>query len=977
MPKALRLYGSAIALAAMLLLASPVLAQFGENVGSVFGKVTDEQGGALPGVSVALKGPAGPQSQITDARGEYRFLNLPPGKYTVTLAIAGFVTVNRENVVVSLGRPAQVTDALKLSSVAASVTVTGEEPLLSTRKNELGAQITPEELKSIPTARDPWVILQSVPGIQIDRMNVAGSESGQQSTFTSKGSNGGSFAVDGINFTDLTALGASAGYYDFDSFQEIQVITGGADPSISGDGAHINMITKRGTNEVHGTARVNVVSDHFEWTNVPEEARTQSIGLGAGNLITSVQEYGVEAGGPIIKDALWLWAAYGRNQIDLLVAGSRTDKTTLENFNAKINAQPLPSNSVDIYFQRSDKLKFGRGAGSNRSQETTTNQGTPANVWKFQDSQVFSSSLFGTIQYNGQDGDFTLTPQGGLAPQLYWDANGTAHNSYYFLDSSRPQRQVKGDVSFFFNTGNLGHELKAGFGYLTTKGDSLFGWPGDGSGGLAAKTIGHDDGYCLNADGDAVGCAAITRDSGFRVQGKYWSAFAGDTITVDRLTVNAGVRWDKQFGSNLPRSTPGNPTFPEVLPDLNYQGTGKEFEWADWQPRAGITYAIGQNRHTVAKASYARYTATLGTGTIGLDNPLGYPSYLFYGWNDANADQLVQPGEVDLSRLYYAYYVNPDNPGDTSSPSRFDPNFSAPKTDEFIVGVDHELLPNLAVGVAYTRRNFKNFTWGVPYDSTTDRIFTRADYELAGVLTNADDPTAPITYSESYYKIIDSVLDTVGTPRGFFYTNRPDYKQTFNGIDFTVTKRLSNRWMMRGWFSYNNHRQQVGPNGCVDPTNVQTNTYGQLCRDDNLVAARSVGSGNHSSVYLNSKWQFNVNGMYQLPWNFNFAASFLGRQGYPLNYFRRINAGDGVNRDVQVVPTDSQRYKNVYELDIRLEKVIPIFGAGNLAVAVDLFNVANSNTVLQRYNRLRRPETNQIKEIQSPRVIRFGARVSF
>src|SRR5207244_8788472 len=110
------------------------------------------------------------------------------------------------------------------------------------------------------------------------RMNVAGSESGQQSTFTSKGSNGGSFAVDGVNFTDLTALGASAGYYDFDSFQEIQVITGGADPSISGDGAHINMITKRGTNEVHGTARINVVSDHFEWANVPEKSKTQSTG---------------------------------------------------------------------------------------------------------------------------------------------------------------------------------------------------------------------------------------------------------------------------------------------------------------------------------------------------------------------------------------------------------------------------------------------------------------------------------------------------------------------------------------------------------------------------------------------------------------------------------------------------------------------------------------------------------------------------
>ncbi|MGH8761068.1 MAG: carboxypeptidase regulatory-like domain-containing protein, partial [Burkholderiales bacterium] len=442
-----RFIGLAIALVAMLLLASPALAQFGEAKGSLYGKAVDEQGGVLPGTAVTLTGVGATQSQVTNAQGEYRFINLAPGNYTVTLALAGFTTVNHENVAVHLGRTT-ITDTLKLSPVAATITVRGETPLLDTRKVQLGAQITPDELKSIPTARDPWVMLQSTPGIQIDRMNVAGSESGQQSTFTSKGSNGGSFAVDGINFTDLTALGASAGYYDFDSFQEIQVITGGADPSIAGDGAHINMITKRGTNEVHGSTRLNVVSDHFEWTNVPEEAQTQSVGVGAGNLITSVQEYGAEAGGPLVKDHLWLWGAYGRNQVDLLVAGNRTDKTTLENFNVKLNAQPFTSNSVDIYYQRSDKLKAGRGAGTNRSQETTTNQTTPANVWKVQDSHVFSSNLFASFQYNGEDGRFTLTPQGGLASQIYFDPLATAHNSFYFLNSRRPQRQIKGDVSY-------------------------------------------------------------------------------------------------------------------------------------------------------------------------------------------------------------------------------------------------------------------------------------------------------------------------------------------------------------------------------------------------------------------------------------------------------------------------------------------------------------------------------------------------
>jgi hypothetical protein len=118
--------------------------------------------------------------------------------------------------------------------------------------------------------------------------------------------------------------------------------------------------------------------------------------------------------------------------------------------------------------------------------------------------------------------------------------------------------------------------------------------------------------------------------------------------------------------------------------------------------------------------------------------------------------------------------------------------------------------------------------------------------------------------------------------------------------------------------------------------------------------------------------------MYQLPLAFNVAASFLGRQGYPLNYFRRsFGPDDGLLRDVQLVPTDDERYDNVYELDLRLEKVVPIFGTGSMTISADLFNVTNENTVLQRFNRLRLANTNQVKEIQSPRVWRFGARVSF
>ena len=983
MPKRFAWIVSAIVLAAMLA-AVPGLAQFGQSTGGIHGKVVDENGGVLPGVSVTIKGPGAPQTIFTDAKGEFHAVNLTPGTYSLTLALASFSTVNREGVIVALGRDTELTVPMSLSRVAATVTVTGETPVLDTRRVQTGAEVTQTELKSIPTSRDPWVVLQTIPGVQIDRINVAGSESGQQSNFSSKGSSGGTFQVDGVNLTDMSALGASAGYYDFDSFQEMQVITGGSDPSVQGSGAHLNMITKRGTNELHGSARVFAVDHHFESTNLPSEAAAQAakgFSLASGNRIDSVQDYGAEAGGPVLKDRLWLWGSYGRDQINLITAGGASDKTTLEDLNAKLNWQVVPSNAVDVWYLRSDKLKFGRSAGVTRPQATTWDQILPQNTWKLQDSQVFSSNLFASAQYSGQNGQFKLTPEGGLTPQTFIDADGVWHNTYEFYSAPRPQRQVRADTSFFFNTAAIGHELKAGFSYMKAGVHSESIWPGF-TPGLAFQTYG--DLFDCN-----VPCAVITRNSSFSAQAKYYGAFFGDTMTIDRLTVNVGVRWDRQYGENLPSTIPANPTFPTILPAIDYPGQSKTFTWNNWQPRLGLTYAIGSERKTLLRASYARYAEALGTGTVGLTNPLNTASYAYYAWTDANHDNLVQPGEVDTSAagFQFARGYDPAHPSAVVAPNLIDPNLKAPTTDEIIGGVEHELLPAFAVGVNYTYRKFKNFVWqysgsnslGHIFDPTTGRILTSADYQLDRTLTGTLPDGTP--YSVPVYTLKPDVLAAIGgQPAGNFIHNRSDFDETYNGVELTLNKRLSNKWMLRGNFVYNINKQHVGSAGCIDPTNIlNTSTVGAAsCANNDYVAVESTGSGSKGSVFLNSKWQFNMVGMYQLPLGFNVAGNVYGRQGYPILWFRRVSGStDGLRRDVIVTTADAQRYKNVYEVDLRLEKVANISPTSSITLSADLFNVTNNDTVLQRQNRLNLASTGTIREIQAPRVWRFGARFAF
>jgi len=135
--------------------------------------------------------------------------------------------------------------------------VTSESPLLDERKVSKGTTVSQIELEKIPTARAPWAIVTQTPGVLSDRINVGGSESGQQAVFTAPGTTDdeNSFAVDGVVITDMAAIGSSPTYYDFDQFEEIQVSTGGTDIEKISAGASLNLVTKRGSNNPRGSAR--------------------------------------------------------------------------------------------------------------------------------------------------------------------------------------------------------------------------------------------------------------------------------------------------------------------------------------------------------------------------------------------------------------------------------------------------------------------------------------------------------------------------------------------------------------------------------------------------------------------------------------------------------------------------------------------------------------------------------------------------
>ncbi len=191
-------------------------------------------------------------------------------------------------------------------------------------------------------------------------------------------------------------------------------------------------------------------------------------------------------------------------------------------------------------------------------------------------------------------------------------------------------------------------------------------------------------------------------------------------------------------------------------------------------------------------------------------------------------------------------------------------------------------------------------------------------------------------------------------------SNRPDWKTLYNGVDLNFQKRLTNKWMVRGSVTWQDWKQKGGLDSCYDPTSNRGGNAlvwpgtaipvatGSTCALDDIAAAPAGAYGSKTEVFLNSRWQFNVGGLYQLPVGFAVAANVYGREGYPYLQYVRFDPGDGLGtRDNIIGALGDHRYKDVFDTDLRIEKVIQVSPL-QITLSADFFNLLNSGTVLQR-----------------------------
>ncbi|MGH9458743.1 MAG: hypothetical protein ACRD2J_14015, partial [Thermoanaerobaculia bacterium] len=456
---------------------------------------------------------------------------------------------------------------------------------------------------------------------------------------------------------------------------------------------------------------------------------------------------------------------------------------------------------------------------------------------------------------------------------------------------------------------------------------------------------------------------------------EYTDLYIGDTMLFGNLTLQAGVRYDDQHTNIFDAVTETNPTLPDLLPSVSLpaEAFGPQEDYQNISPRLGLTYALGEDRSTLLRAAYNQYVDQLGGGTNNFS--FGY-SYLYMYFADANHNRIAEREEILFDYGIGAFYgVNPDDPTAAIVSSRFDPDLEAQTTDEIILGVEREILPQFTVGLNYTHREVDNFTHTLFETAPgSGDFFGRDDYVFGGTVETTLPDGRVVT--NDFFELRDGLQETWG-----FITNRDGYSQEYDGIELTAVKRLSNRWMLRGNVSWNDWTQNVDDQAIIDPTLQRSGTGCSICDGSDVVEGSGSGSGSFGGVYINSGWSFVLTGLYQIPViETNFGVNISGREGYPIPYVHRVSASEA-RKFLLVDGVTDNRHDDPILVDLRLSKDFQLGGVG-LNVGVDAFNITNEQTVLQRRTELARsgrarPNANEITEMISPRIFRVGVRLSF
>jgi hypothetical protein len=715
--------------------------------GAIEGKVTDRSGAPLPGVTVELRSPnlQGSQTDVSDAHGRFRFGQLPPGTYSLNATLSGFSTMRQSNLQVGLGRTLTLEVTLS-QAVSETIVVSGAAPVVDVTSLTTGTNVTSQTMQSLPLGRNYIAAAKLAPGTNADATGV-----------TVYGSSGAEnqYIIDGLNTTDLRD-GTQGKFMNFDFIQEVEVKTGGL-PAEYGrmTGGTINAVTKSGGNELKGDAFVFESPDSFHAGNKTFAKRSASS--------TSVGEErdqfdgGLDLGGYFVKDRLWFFGAYDR--LNTTSRDTRVNKNlVLPNFQFPVGASLSSKTKRSLY---AGKLTLRVSANQN------------LNLSVFGDPSKFTGQLYtiagppstfaGELKSGGAD--YNARYNAVMATNYLLDASAGRHHQDSkvggagatiprFIDATVTPNVVTGGFGFFSidtydrNAFKLdlaryftSHDVKIGGDYEDMKA-TVNSYTG-GGGQRVYKLIRNGVVYYRHrfyVNDLAPGFDSKNPDTWVmanplvsKPETKNYSAYAQDAWKIlSNLTMSAGVRWESQ--------------------QLIGRGGVTAFKLKkNWAPRLGFIWDPENSGRSKLYGNYGRFYESIPMD-INIRSFGGELLCFCYNFSPDPANIKPDPTAPRKSSVL----------GSGKEP--VDPNLKAQHLEEYLVGYERELAPDLAVGIKGTYRKLADVIEDMLVPST-------GEYFIAN-------PGKGIGREAGFYD------GTTGIT--------PGAKRTYKGAELDARKRFSN-----------------------------------------------------------------------------------------------------------------------------------------------------------------------------------------
>ena len=907
--------------------------------GSLRGRIVDQSGAVLPGVTITASSPAvmgGSLTTVTSEEGLYRFPSLPPGVYEIRMELEGFRPILIPDLRINVGLGLTIDEQMAVASVDQSLTVVGEAPNIDTRHTSGEANWTRELMERIPSARDLWSTMQQVPGLVMGKENVGGIESPFLSNFQVHGSLRGShqYNFNGIDMSDMHS-GIGLGYFNTDSLEEIQFTSSGISAEHSRGGLILNTVTKTGSNDFSGQFATYYESSALQSTNVDAELEARGV-RGTGAPLDYLLDISGTVGGPIKRDTLWFFAA-GRNYSVYpfvlnctLPDGSQCqDGVRLPNVTGRVTGQFNPSNRFMVLYDRGHILRPNRGVSQFTPLEAAFNETFHYDLWQFKYDRILSSNALLQAAVGRGSPPFSLgyheTAEPGVSSafdEITRVRFGAASQDFF---QQGDILVFNGNVTYFKDRwAGASHDLKFGAEHRRGKLLQRHLRAGDHERRFQAGVP-----YRVIAYNTPV--EQVARNFGA-------AAFAQDSARLgDRVTLNLGLRFEWWRG-DVPEQSNQPGSFADVFGAVSQfpeqQGV---MEWSDLSPRVGIVYDLAGNSQTVLKASYGRYYFQIrSTDLNAFSNPNGLATATF-DWTDHNGDNMPDyPGEFGTLRSLNLPRLR-----------GIDPDLTAPSSDEVTVSAEQALSARTAVTVRYTyRKNYDQL-------ATTDRALPDSAFNIPSTATD------PVTGDTINYYSLAPEFRTVTNQE--VLTQFDENWTRYHGVDFVFNRRFDGRWLFNGSLTLQDNYGRVG--GFLDRNDREIFAYGAVGLDANVVAK------------LVSTWA--------LPWDLSGSVFFRHTGGMNADNFgnqmaRLVQVRDVTTNSlyaVRVEESGSLRQDATNVLDIRLSRVIRM-GGTTLELMVDGFNMTNANNVLAT-GVITGSDLGVPIRLITPRVFRLGVRVDF